>query len=124
MTFDLRIITVGYGEWTLWVSLAFSTALAVLLGWRVGRRVSRVRQPWLRTLLGLAVGGALFFGMYVATAITLQTLFMLAHHGASMCTVLVGRVLVMPSVAVVAGGAAGWWASERTVDKSGRPTSG
>jgi hypothetical protein len=113
MTFDLRIITVGYDEWTLWASLAMSTTFAVLFGAEVGKRVARVRIAWLRWLTGAVTLGALWFGMAVGSLLAFGLLFMVANGGASVCTVLVGRALLIPSFAVVASEAFGWWRVQR-----------
>jgi hypothetical protein len=124
MTFDLRIITVGYDEWTLWASLAISTIVAVPLGAEVGKRVARVRITWLRWLIGAVTLGALWFGMGVGSLLAFGLLFMVANGGASVCTVLVGRALQIPSFAVVASEAFGWWRLQRAEDRRGRRTRG
>ena len=124
MTFDLRIITVGYDEWTLWASLAISTSFAMLFGAEVGKRVARIRNVWLRWLSGLVTIGALWCGMAIGSLLAFGLLFMAANRGASVCTVLVGRALLIPSVAIVASETFGWWKVQRAEDRRGRRTRG
>jgi hypothetical protein len=124
MTFDLRIITVEYGEWTLWASLLLSTSLAVLLGVAVGRCVAAASNIWLRWLGGAVAAGALWFGMALVAFMAFQLLFMAANGGASVCTVLVGRALIVPSIVVVGSQCMGWWMARRAEDARGRPTKG
>jgi hypothetical protein len=122
MTFDLRMITVDYGEWTLWVSLFISTPLAVLVGTAVGRRVASIGSVWLKWLSGAAAAGTLWFGMTLAGLAAFEVLFMAANGGAGACTVLVGRALLVPPIAAIASGAIGWWTEQRSEDARGRPT--
>jgi hypothetical protein len=123
MRFDLRMITVDYGEWTLWVSLLLTTTVAVLIGVAVGRRIASIGNSWLRWLGGAAIASTLWFGLALTAVIAFQVIFMIANGGASVCTVLVGRALVVPSIVVVASQCLGWWTA-RGVGPRGRPTRG
>ena len=124
MTFDLRMITVDYGEWTLWASLLLSTFFAALLGVKVGRRVAAISNIWFRWLGSAVAASALGFGMALVAFMAFQVLFMAANGGASVCTVLVDRALVVPSIVVVVGQCIGWWTARRFEESRGRPTRG
>jgi hypothetical protein len=108
MTFDLRIITVDYGEWTLWASLAISTAIGCFLGWRVGKRIGVVVSAWRRWILAALAALLLCQGVVMIAIVAFAILFAVSHEGASVCTLLVQRALFIPSVISIAAGAAGW----------------
>jgi hypothetical protein len=108
MKLDLRIMTIGFSEPTLWVAVAATgmggIAAGLALGMRIGRRPPGVTQwaagLWLGLLLALLIA--------VNTHVVFSVLFSATTGGAMGCTYIVGPVLLLPAVTAIAAEALAW----------------
>jgi hypothetical protein len=118
MTIDWRIITVGYSEPTLWVSVLIATVLAVVGGVHTGIRVVRQVPAGIRRWATGLWLGFLLAGASLVIGVALFSLMFLAATGTSVCTFVVGRVLLVPAAAGLVSEALASWVTAKRVNRA------
>ena len=102
MAFDLRIITIGFSEPTLWMSVASSGVVGIVAGLALGTRIGRRPPGVTRWATGLWLGLLLALLVVISTHVVFSVLFSVRTGGAMGCTYIVGSVLFLPAAAAVA----------------------
>lgn len=115
MTFDLRIITVGYGEPTLWAAILVTSVVAVAAGIAIGKRFGRRALGPPKWATGAAVGLLLALALVVIAHLLFSVLFSVATDGAMVCTYIVGPALLLPAAVALLAQAIAWWVTARRI---------
>jgi ABC-type dipeptide/oligopeptide/nickel transport system permease component len=108
MTFDFRIITIGYGEPTLWVAVALCGLVAVILGRWVGVWIGRMQDRWRRHVYGGVFTVAIAIPLILLPHVLLYALFSETTEGAMVCPVFVGPALLIPMFLGMGAEAIAW----------------